>query len=63
MLNEEKKRKELRQSKKKLSVKKEGKIFIGATKVRKKEENRDLCVSFNRLLLYLKPNGNWRGFG
>jgi len=35
MLNEEKKRKELRQSKKKLSVKKEGKIFIGGTKVRK----------------------------
>jgi hypothetical protein len=33
MLNEEKKRKELRQSRKKLSLKKEGKILIGATKV------------------------------
>jgi hypothetical protein len=39
-LKEEKKRKELKQSKKKLSVKKEGMILIDAIKVRKNIHGR-----------------------
>jgi hypothetical protein len=41
MLNEEKNKKELRQSREKSSVKKEGELRIAATKVGKKGENRD----------------------